>query len=99
MINALGKEPSYDKFSNGTAADSVRFIAMDFYAAIVFHADRLYKRFSESMEKIGANDEWFEKKLNELDVASRMESEHIKVLVSEMVPTYKYETERQPVGV
>ena len=48
---------------------------------------------------IEMDDAWFEKKLGELDAASRMESEHIKVLVSEMVPTYKYETERQPVGV
>ena len=48
---------------------------------------------------IEMDDEWFEKKLNELDVASRMESEHIKVLVSEMVPTYKYKKERQLVGV
>jgi hypothetical protein len=48
---------------------------------------------------IEMDDEWFEKKLNELDVASRMESDHIKVLVSEMVPTYKYEKERHLVGV
>ena len=48
---------------------------------------------------IEMDDAWFEKKLGELDAASRMESDHIKVLVSEMVPTYKYETERQPVGV
>ena len=48
---------------------------------------------------IEMDDAWFEMKLGELDVASRMESDRIKVLVSEIVPTYQYQTERQPVGM
>ncbi len=39
---------------------------------------------------IEMDDVWFEKKLKELDIASKGESERIKELVSEMVPTYQY---------
>lgn len=34
------------------------------------------------------DDEWFEQKLEELDIASRQESDDMKRLVAEIVPTY-----------
>ena len=40
---------------------------------------------------IEMDDEWFRAKLNELDIASRQESDRIRVLVSEIVPTYRYD--------
>ncbi len=39
---------------------------------------------------IEMDDEWFRKKIAELDIASRQESDNIKRLVSEIVPTYHY---------
>ena len=39
---------------------------------------------------IEMDDEWFREKLHELEEASKQESDHIKELVSEMVPTYVY---------
>ncbi len=43
---------------------------------------------------IEMDDEWFLSKLEALDAASRMETDHIHELVSEMVPTYHYKTEK-----
>ena len=40
---------------------------------------------------IEMDDEWFENKLEELDKASREETNRIRKLVSEIVPTYQYE--------
>ena len=37
---------------------------------------------------IEMDDEWFEQKLEELDIASRQESDDMKRLVAEIVPTY-----------
>ena len=37
------------------------------------------------------DDEWFKQKLAELDEASKNESDEIKVIVSQVVPTYKYQ--------
>ncbi len=48
---------------------------------------------------IEMDDDWFCTKLAELDTASRMETDHIHVLVSEMVPTYQYKKAKTPVGV
>ena len=39
---------------------------------------------------IEMDDDWFDEKLKELDKASREESDRIKELVSESVPTYQY---------
>ncbi|MDD7114934.1 MAG: nucleoside-diphosphate sugar epimerase/dehydratase [Lachnospiraceae bacterium] len=39
---------------------------------------------------IEMDDDWFDEKLKELDKASREESDRIKELVSEIVPTYQY---------
>ena len=39
---------------------------------------------------IQMDDEWFAKKLEELDEASREESERIREIVAEVVPTYHY---------
>ena len=39
---------------------------------------------------IEMDDNWFREKLHELDEASKSESDRIRVLVSEIVPTYKY---------
>ncbi len=39
---------------------------------------------------IEMDDQWFRKKIAELDIASRQESDSIKRLVSEIVPTYHY---------
>ena len=38
---------------------------------------------------IEMDDDWFEQKLHELDVASRNEDEHMKDIVAEIVPTYR----------
>ena len=40
---------------------------------------------------IEMDDEWFKKKLKELDEASRHEDEHMKEIVAEIVPTYHIE--------
>lgn len=51
---------------------------------------------------IAMDDEWFQQKLGELDIASRKESDDIKRLVSEVVPTYQYkpaEKEREKATV
>ncbi len=42
---------------------------------------------------IEMDDAWFREKLEQLDLASRRESHHIQRLVSEIVPTYRYEKE------
>ena len=47
---------------------------------------------------IEMDDNWFRGKLQELDEASREESDRIRLLVSEIVPTYQYTPEKQPVG-
>jgi len=39
---------------------------------------------------IEMDDAWFQEKLQELDIASRHESDHMKQIVSEIVPTYHY---------
>ena len=36
------------------------------------------------------DDDWFREKLHELDEASKSESDRIRILVSEVVPTYQY---------
>ena len=46
---------------------------------------------------IEMDDEWFREKLRELDEASKMESDRIRVLVSQIVPTYHYVPEYQSV--
>lgn len=51
---------------------------------------------------IEMDDEWFKEKLHQLDMASREESDQIRILVSEVVPTYQYmptETEQEKVTV
>lgn len=50
---------------------------------------------------IAMDDDWFQQKLGELDLASRKESDEIKRLVSEVVPTYQYDPakEREKVTV
>jgi len=40
------------------------------------------------------DDEWFAQKLQELDAASRAESDHMKQIVAEIVPTYHYTPEQ-----
>ena len=45
------------------------------------------------------DDEWFQEKLHQLDQASRAESDDIKRLVSEVVPTYRYTPDKDAVGV
>jgi hypothetical protein len=45
------------------------------------------------------DDEWFLEKLHQLDEASRSESDRIRVLVSQVVPTYKYTPEKETVRV
>jgi hypothetical protein len=37
------------------------------------------------------DDEWFLQKLGELDLACRQETDNMKQLVSEIVPTYRYQ--------
>ena len=44
---------------------------------------------------IEMDDDWFREKLEELNEASRQESDRIRVLVSEIVPTYHYSPEEQ----
>ena len=39
---------------------------------------------------IEMDDDWFREKLHELDEASKSESDRIRILVSEVVPTYQY---------
>ncbi len=41
---------------------------------------------------IEMDDEWFCQKLAQLDEASRSETEHMKQIVSEIVPTYRYQS-------
>ena len=48
---------------------------------------------------IEMDDAWFLEKLRELDEASKTESERIRYLVSQVVPTYKYTPEKESVGV
>ena len=48
---------------------------------------------------IEMDDEWFLEKLHQLDEASRSESDRIRVLVSQVVPTYKYTPEKETVRV
>ena len=43
---------------------------------------------------IEMDDEWFKKKLVELDTVSKKESSRIKELVSEIVPTYQFKTKK-----
>ena len=43
---------------------------------------------------IEMDDEWFLKKLEELDAVSRQESGDIRALVSQLVPTYRYSEEK-----
>ena len=45
---------------------------------------------------IEMDDEWFREKLHELEEASKQESDRIKELVSEVVPTYVYHKDREP---
>ena len=44
---------------------------------------------------IEMDDEWFLEKLNELNEASKLESDRIRILVSEVVPTYQYQPEKE----
>ena len=44
---------------------------------------------------IEMDDEWFITKLHELDEASRAESDHMKQIVAEIVPTYHYTPEQK----
>jgi len=48
---------------------------------------------------IEMDDAWFREKLKELDEASRSESDQIRRLVSEVVPTYKYTPEKEAASV
>ena len=48
---------------------------------------------------IEMDDDWFREKLQELDEASRSESDRIRMLVSQVVPTYKYTPDREKAGV
>ena len=48
---------------------------------------------------IEMDDDWFREKLHELDEASKSESDRIRVLVSQVVPTYKYTPDREKAGV
>ena len=48
---------------------------------------------------IEMDDDWFREKLRELDEASRPESDRIRILISQVVPTYKYAPEREKAGV
>ena len=40
---------------------------------------------------IEMDDEWFEEKLHELDEESKAESDRMKEIVAEIVPTYHYQ--------
>ena len=48
---------------------------------------------------IEMDDEWFLEKLRELEEASKSESDHIRVLVSQVVPTYQYKTAKETAAV
>ena len=48
---------------------------------------------------IEMDDDWFRVKLQELDEASKSESDRIRMLVSQVVPTYKYTPETEEAGV
>ena len=48
---------------------------------------------------IEMDDDWFREKLRELDEASKSESDRIRLLVSQVVPTYKYTPQREKAGV
>ena len=48
---------------------------------------------------IEMDDDWFLEKLKQLDEASKGESDRIRYLVSQVVPTYKYTPDREKVGV
>jgi FlaA1/EpsC-like NDP-sugar epimerase len=48
---------------------------------------------------IEMDDDWFRRKLAQLDEASKEESGRIRQLVSEVVPTYRYEGAEEPAGV
>lgn len=44
---------------------------------------------------IQMDDEWFKRKLRQLDEASYREEEHMKAIVAEIVPTYHYDKEKE----
>jgi FlaA1/EpsC-like NDP-sugar epimerase len=48
---------------------------------------------------IEMDDVWFREKLEQLEAASKEESDYIRELVSEVVPTYHYTAQREKVGV
>ncbi len=48
---------------------------------------------------IEMDDDWFMVKLKELDEASRSESDRIREIVSEVVPTYQYKAKKQTTAV
>ena len=48
---------------------------------------------------IEMDDDWFREKLRELDEASKSESDRIRQLVSQVVPTYKYTPEKETTSV
>ncbi|MBE6922250.1 MAG: polysaccharide biosynthesis protein [Ruminococcaceae bacterium] len=48
---------------------------------------------------IEMDDDWFREKLHELDEASKSESDRIRMLVSEVVPTYKYTPAKETAAV
>ena len=48
---------------------------------------------------IEMDDDWFREKLRELDEASKSESDRIRVLVSEVVPTYQYTPAKETAAV
>jgi hypothetical protein len=45
------------------------------------------------------DDDWFLEKLRDLDEASKTESDRIRYLVSQVVPTYHYTPEKETAGV
>ena len=48
---------------------------------------------------IEMDDDWFLEKLHQLDLASRQESDHIREVVAEVVPTYHYDKKPEEVKV
>jgi FlaA1/EpsC-like NDP-sugar epimerase len=48
---------------------------------------------------IEMDDDWFREKLRELDEASKSESDRIRILVSQVVPTYKYTPEKETASI
>jgi FlaA1/EpsC-like NDP-sugar epimerase len=48
---------------------------------------------------IEMDDEWFQAKLHELEEASKAESDRIRLLVSQVVPTYQYAPEKETAPV